>query len=770
MKVKKIVLFWLASTVLFSCCPVRSVSAPTKTPTTIPVISPGEIITVTSAADSGPGTLRQALLDVQDDDTIFFDPVVFSPDDPVTIQFLSALPFIEVDRLTLDGSNAGIILDGSQIPEEWVPGLQIISSEDSKIMGLHISKFPGSGIAISGGSSHNIIGGDRNTGSGPFGQGNLFSNNVIGIDLSSSGTSFNIITGNLIGIDLAESDWLGNIREGVWISESAHDNTVGPDNIIANNGSLGVLLEESGALNNVIVNNSIFDNGVGKGTPLYPVIYEFNLATGTAAGATCAGCTVEIFSTSTYEGEIFEDTVTADANGIFTVSKGSPFSGPYLTARTTSQNGMTSNFSISTSGTEGSLVLQKGNNELMTRFISSQSMDLDENHIGTHFDSFGIEDERYDLGIYKWGVKRARVAITGTEPVVDWIVPEFSIAPKHDDVFTRMADNGLSIVYMLTFWDKETFPSNDDVPCPRFKSKEEIENFLEFVRFTVEHFKDRVEYYEIWNEPDVQNLCPKYIESEDYIELVRSTVPVIREVYPEAKIVVGSVSKTYYPDAYNYLLEVLKSDIMPLVDVVAWHPMYGESPEDPETADYYYAYPEMVNEIMETAAANGFVGTYHADELSWLTSAVGGSSKAYSLVVANKYFSRSALMHLGLGIDIVATGPYFILGNLCTTMSGVEPVDLPIEIQSKTKTIESATFSLPEGGYLVALWTDGIAVEVDPGVETSLTIPEIYAGEATVVDILNGVEQDLIFNNVGGSLIIEDLLVKDYPILIKIVN
>ncbi len=146
----------------------------------------------------------------------------------------------------------------------------------------------------------------------------------------------------------------------------------------------------------------------------------------------------------------------------------------------------------------------------------------------------------------------------------------------------------------------------------------------------------------------MQNLCPKYIESADYINLVRETVPVIRDVYPEAKIVVGSVSKTYYPDAYNYLLDVLKSDIMPLVDVIAWHPMYGESPEDEETADYYYAYPEMIEEIKETANVNGFNGEFHADELSWQTSAGGGSSRGYSLVVANKYFSRSALMHLGM--------------------------------------------------------------------------------------------------------------------------
>ncbi|MGD2179401.1 MAG: hypothetical protein PVG71_16470, partial [Anaerolineae bacterium] len=49
-------------------------------------------ITVTSAADSGPGTLRQALLDAANGDTITFDQNVFPPASPVTISLTSDLP------------------------------------------------------------------------------------------------------------------------------------------------------------------------------------------------------------------------------------------------------------------------------------------------------------------------------------------------------------------------------------------------------------------------------------------------------------------------------------------------------------------------------------------------------------------------------------------------------------------------------------------------------------------------------------------------------
>ena len=72
-------------------------------------------IVVTSPADSGPGTLRQTLEDVQSGDTITFDPAVFPPAAPVTISITSELPHIHESNLSIDASNAGVILDGSGI-------------------------------------------------------------------------------------------------------------------------------------------------------------------------------------------------------------------------------------------------------------------------------------------------------------------------------------------------------------------------------------------------------------------------------------------------------------------------------------------------------------------------------------------------------------------------------------------------------------------------------------------------------------------------------
>jgi hypothetical protein len=317
-------------------------------PTLAPASQAGTII-VTSTADSGLGTLRQALLDAQSGDMITFDPTIFPPTSPITISVTSELPHIRQGDLTIDASNAGVILDGSNVPGDWETGLQIVVSNANTIRGLQISNFSGPGIAISGDATHNVIGGDRSLGSGPFGQGNQLIHNAIGVNLSTPGTTQNLITGNLMGTDDTGTASLGNERTGMWITESANGNTIGPDNVIAHNGQAGIFIYGPTSVNNTITRNSIHDNRVGielqvgANTKLiFPSILDFDLPAGTVTGATCANCMVEIFSDAGYEGAIYEGQTAADGSGVFTFDKGAAFIGPHLTATTTDLNGNTS--------------------------------------------------------------------------------------------------------------------------------------------------------------------------------------------------------------------------------------------------------------------------------------------------------------------------------------------------------------------------------------------------------------------------------------------
>lgn len=740
-------------------------------------VAAGKIVVVTSTADSGPGTLRQALLDVQHRDTIIFDPTIFPPSVPVTISVTSELPGIHAGNLTIDASDAGVILDGSNVSANWAGGLQIVSSSGNIIRGLQISNFSGRAIDISGDSQNNVIGGDRAVGAGPFGQGNMLTDNGNGVVLSTSGAQSNTLRGNLIGTDILGNDGLGN-HSGIWIGEGANGNTIGPNNIIAYNNRPGISIQ---TLYNTISRNSIHDNNVagislwegGNEDLAAPIIFNFDLQTGTIGGLACANCTVEIFSDSVDEGEIYEGQTTADGTGIFTFYKGAAFIGPHVTATATDVNGNTSEFSLPSMGTARLLIFQQGNNLPKTILQPKESRDLADNRIGTSIAGFST-GEAYDLGLYGQGLKRARVAISCIEAeCVDWSRQELFIHPGHDAVITRLADNGFVITYVLSFWDKATYPGGVGMPCRRFKTEEEILRYLEFVKFIVDHFKDRVEIYELWNEPDNFE-CSQGIEVPDYINLVKRVAPVIRQAYPEAKIQVGATSGLIEPSSEAYFFGILESEIMPLVDVVAWHPFYSNSPEyNPE---YYWGYPFLLENIKSTASAHGFDGEFQVNEMGWGTHEVMPPDfpRTHSPTVAAKYHGRGILMHLGLdvsagiGADDQTPAIVNVIRNLSTLMAGAEPMSLPMQFQSALINIESFTFSLPDDEHLIVLWSNDIAVEYDPGIQAMLTLTGFSDHSVMGIDVLHGFEQPLITSEENGNLIIHDLLVKDYPIILRL--
>ena len=100
-------------------------------------------------------------------------------------------------------------------------------------------------------------------------------------------------------------------------------------------------------------------------------------------------------------------------------------------------------------------------------------------------------------------------------------------------------------------------------------------------------------------------------------------------------------------------------------------------------------------------------------------------------------------------------------------MAGATTDSVAVQIQSDAAYLRSCSFSLPDGGKMIALWTDGVAVDDDPGVAATLTLPWQSAQSVKGIDVLNGYEQELISSVEDGNLVIRGFLVKDYPIFIQ---
>jgi parallel beta-helix repeat protein len=219
--------------------------------------TPTNVLVVSSAADSGPNTLRQAMDDAVSGDTITFDTGIFPPGNPATIYVTSQLPDL-AGNVTIDASNAGAIVDGSATP----PGEDgfYITSSGNTIQGLQIYGFGGDGVVLKDGAQNNTIGGDRSVGAGPCGQGNVISGNSHGVRIEGSGTTSNTIVGNYIGTDPSGSVAIPSndpSGRGVFI-DGAPNNTIGgttpsESNVIAG----GIHIYDIGADGNVVIGNYI---------------------------------------------------------------------------------------------------------------------------------------------------------------------------------------------------------------------------------------------------------------------------------------------------------------------------------------------------------------------------------------------------------------------------------------------------------------------------------------------------------------------------------
>jgi len=826
--------------------PVPATVIPPTSPSTATQMPPTptpRLIVVTSAADAGPGTLRQALEDATGPAVISFDPSVFPPDAPVTISLTSSLPELSQGNLAIDASNAGVILDGSNITAPELQHGLSISSDNNIIRGLQILGFSDAGVGLHSGAQYNMIGGDRTVGVAPLGQGNLIlGNGNFGIGLWDEGTSNNTIQGNYIGVNLEATEvWghprdgihsngangnlitenviggndtgvyiccvpegnnvltnniigtdptgtmhLGNHLAGVLIDRSNH-NVVGPSNLIAYNDGSGVMFWEA-TTGNTVTENVIHDNGElgisivdsSQARSPAPIIFDFDLDAGSLAGVACPNCVVELFSDTGDEGGTYEGRTVADQNGVFELHKSSAISGPHLTTTATDLDGTTSGFSKPTTGMRGSLGSQAGNNERILLLEAKPSADLADNRTGGSFTRVGPLDNFSSMltTITELGLKRVDLPYGELEPPIDWTIPEYEISPEFDRFIADLVENGVEVNLGLHFWDKAGHARGEELSTPRFTTDEQIQDFLEYVRFIVRHFRGRIDYYTVWSEPDNCNPPPiKCIQPQDYINLARQTIPVIRQEDPEAMVVLAPVVLFF---AHDYLFTILRSDILPMFDVISWHPFYGAAPDIPLFGNYYFEYPSIVQEIQQTASANGFQGEYWGTELTWSIIGITPANpdqpwEMHTAIQSAKYWARGIVMELGMNLGVGLGGPgsdanvaYQTVRNVNTIMAGARPVSLLAEVDTEADNIMSYGFALPDGSMLFAIWDNGSAADDASGISATITFPELSAKRAVAVDVLNGFEQELTTETNNGHLVIANLLIMDYPIILRL--
>ncbi|MDR0321271.1 MAG: hypothetical protein LBI28_07190 [Treponema sp.] len=156
---------------------------------------------------------------------------------------------------------------------------------------------------------------------------------------------------------------------------------------------------------------------------------------------------------------------------------------------------------------------------------------------------------------------------------VDWILSTFYWRrieaergvfdfSSYDDYVNTANREGKKVIAVLAYETPWLFPSGER---KKYISRENIPHYLNFVEQTVLHFKDRVDVWSIWNEPNIWFWSgPKNV----FYDLSRAAAQRIREVAPASYIIGGA----FFRVPKNFIIRMHRAGALENLDGIAFHP------------------------------------------------------------------------------------------------------------------------------------------------------------------------------------------------------
>jgi len=209
----------------------------------------------------------------------------------------------------------------------------------------------------------------------------------------------------------------------------------------------------------------------------------------------------------------------------------------------------------------------------------------------------------FDAG-FKW-IRIGQYENSSDRTSWDWIEQKRSVyasSPELEDAVDSLVDNGMDVQVQLLYGNVMYTAHGGklpDVSVPEPGSfhnddrsmysvywppvtPEQISAFNKYVDWTVDHFKNRIHYWALWNEQDIGYWNP-WGNPEQYGHLLTSFVETVHKT-PGAKVIYGGQADPAR-DFTQRALDACKC--APGIDVYAYHtyPGYGQN-MNPETMDY----------------------------------------------------------------------------------------------------------------------------------------------------------------------------------------
>ena len=114
----------------------------------------------------------------------------------------------------------------------------------------------------------------------------------------------------------------------------------------------------------------------------------------------------------------------------------------------------------------------------------------------------------------------------------------------HWDPYLDAADkHGMKVLGILAFDNKNVEARPEGRERDKYIAPQDVPLFLEYVKRTVTHYKDRVYAWEIWNEPNISRFWDGPIE--EFYELARATAETVNAIDPDIRLVGTAMASTW---------------------------------------------------------------------------------------------------------------------------------------------------------------------------------------------------------------------------------
>ncbi len=183
-----------------------------------------------------------------------------------------------------------------------------------------------------------------------------------------------------------------------------------------------------------------------------------------------------------------------------------------------------------------------------------------------------------------------------------------------------------------------------------------ILNYAHYAGAMAQHFCGRIQYFEIWNEPNLKRFWSKHPNPQKYAELLKASYQAIKKACPQAAVISGGLSsfteeRLFEPWWFLKDMGMYHQDICGNFDILGLHP-YTFLQNPPPEKDLVFSNTEIVHSQKELVRiAREILDEHGCPEKPIFFTEMGWPSYVLSQEEQAIFYQRSFLLALSDSID-----------------------------------------------------------------------------------------------------------------------